>query len=137
MKTPDKIIGMLIALIIINISITTLLYSINSGTSKFISFKRISTTELNVSNTDDPNLQTQIIKNNGDANLNISFNGIEGSSGSLSIYNASSELVMELQITLKQSPDFTTVNLGEFTEGTYTCNLTTTSGAHVSHFTIN
>jgi hypothetical protein len=137
MKTPDKIIGMLIALIVINVSITTLLYSLNNGTSNFIFVNKTSMPVLNVSNTDDPNLQTQIIKNGGDANLNISFNGIEGSSGSLSIYNASSELVMELQITLKPSPDFTTVNLGEFAEGTYTCNLTTTSGVHVSHFTIN
>ena len=137
MKTPDKIIGLLIAFILINVSITTILYSKNSGKSNFISLKTTNTSALKVAIADDPNLQIQFSRNNGDANLLVSFNGNEGATGTLSIYNASNELVMEFQIALKPSPDFVSVNLGEFASGTYTCNLKTSSASHDSHFTIN
>ena len=137
MKTPDKIIGLLIAFILINVSITTILYSKNSGTANFISLKTTNSSALKVAIADDPNLQIQFANNNGDETINVSFNGNEGAKGTLSVYNALNELVVEFQIALKPSPDFVTINLGEFASGTYTCNLKTASASHVSHFTIN
>ena len=137
MNTPDKIIGLLIAFILINVSITTILYSKNSGTANFISLKTTNSSALKVAIADDPNLQIQFANNNGDETINVSFNGNEGAKGTLSVYNALNELVVEFQIALKPSPDFVTINLGEFASGTYTCNLKTASASHVSHFTIN
>ena len=137
MKTPDKIIGLLIAFILINVSITTILYSKNSRATNFISLKNANTSALKVAIADDPNLQIQFANNNGDETINVSFNGNEGATGTLSIYNTSNELVTEFQIALKPSPEFVTINLGEFASGTYTCNLKTSSASHVSHFTIN
>ena len=86
---------------------------------------------------DDANLQLAVIKNDWDVKLHISFNGNEGTNGVLKISNSSSQLVNQFEISLINSPNFFNLNLPEWSSGTYLVELTTSSGVHVSHFTIN
>ena len=86
---------------------------------------------------DDTNLILLATKNGSRVILQVSFNGSEGTSGKLQILNSSNELLREFQINLKQSPNFESINLSEYDAGTYTCILVTSTGSHISHFTIN
>ena len=86
---------------------------------------------------DDPNLVLNATKDGSRVNLQVSFNGNEGITGTLKILNGSNELLREFQINLKQSPNNESINLSEYDSGTYTCILVTSSGTHISHFTIN
>ncbi len=137
MKTQDKVIGMLIGIILINISITTILIAKSNNASNFVSSDKTSVDAYNLFIADDANVNIQVVKNGGDTNLQISFNGNEGSTGMFSIYNASNQLITEFQIDLKQVPNYASINLTEFASGTYTCNLTTSVTVNLSHFTIN
>ena len=87
--------------------------------------------------TDDPNLVLLAIKDGSEVSLQVSFDGNEGNSGSISIFSGNTELIHEMSISIAHSPGFTAVNLSEYAAGTYTCQLKTASGIHVSHFTIN
>ncbi len=86
---------------------------------------------------DDPNVVLQATKVGSEVSLKISFNGNEGNNGSLAIYNERHKLLQEFQVVLKPVPGFSIINLSEYATGTYTCKLTTASGVHNSHFTIN
>ena len=85
---------------------------------------------------DDPNLQLTLVKNDWDINLHISFNGNEGTNGTIKVYNSSNQFVNQFNISLVNSPAFSSINLGEWSSGTYLVELTTASGVHTSHFTI-
>ena len=78
-------------------------------------------------------LQVQVIKlSSSKMNAQVSFNGNEGTTGKMKIYNSSHQLVIQFTIDLKHAPLFTKINLNEFAPGTYTFELTTSMGVHTS-----
>jgi hypothetical protein len=76
------------------------------------------------------------IKSESAIDLHVSFNGNEGSTGTLKIFNADNQLVHVFQIELKAAPNFYNVNLNEFSDGQYTLELTTTNAVHTTQITI-
>ena len=125
----------LIVIAIITICITTKMNASKEINS--ISKKSFFTKCLNIAMpADDANLQLIAIVNESVINLHVSFNGNEGATGSMKIYNASNQMVTEVDVNLVAAPSFTIVNLNEWSPGTYSVELTTSSGTHTSHFTI-
>ena len=85
---------------------------------------------------DDPNIVLNVVKLDWDVNLQISFNGNEGATGTLKIYNSSNQLINQFNVNLVSSPNFSNISLAEWAAGTYSVELTTSSGVHTSHFTV-
>lgn len=85
---------------------------------------------------DDPNIQFSVLKNDWDIRLHVSFIGNEGATGVLKVFNASNNLVNQFDISLVSPPSYFEISLPEWASGTYSVELTTSSGVHTSHFTI-
>ena len=132
MKTVKQLIAIAFLTLCINVKSNASVCKMITSQSNF--FLR-SFNSLLVS--DDPNLVLNATKDGSRVNLQVSFNGNEGTTGTLKILNGSNELLREFQINLKQSPNNESINLSEYDSGTYTCILVTSSGTHISHFTIN
>jgi len=91
----------------------------------------------NNSTNDDPNFIVTLSKNGGNMDAHVSFNGTEGSRGTVKIINANNQLVNQNEITLNHAPDFSVINLTEFVPGVYTFELTTANSVHITHLTID
>ena len=85
---------------------------------------------------DDANLVLTYVNNEGHMDAHISFNGNEGTTGTVKIFNANNQLVNAFEINLIPSPNFSIINLNEYAAGVYSFELTTGSGVHTSHLTI-
>ena len=86
---------------------------------------------------DDPNLKLSFTKQDWKIDMFVSYNGDEGKTGKLIIFNSKGQFVTEFDVLLKKSPDFFAINLNEYGNDTYKIELTTESGkTHVSHLEI-
>jgi len=102
----------------------------NCGTYRYINQQII------IQPSDDAVIQLSVTKNDWDIKLYISYNENGGSNGVAKIYNASNELVNQVDVNLVSSPGYHQVALPEWAAGTYMIVLTTSTGVHTSHFTI-
>ncbi len=69
--------------------------------------------------------------------LRVSFNGNEGSDGTLKIYDDSKKLVIESNFELIKYPYYATVDITNLAFGKYTASLITKQNIHTSVLTIN
>jgi hypothetical protein len=86
---------------------------------------------------DDADLIITLVKSQAHMDAHISFNGNEGSKGVIKIKNAKGELMKQFEIDLVHAPNFSVFNLDEYALGTYTFELITSNGIHVSHLIID
>ena len=89
-----------------------------------------------ISISDDQNIVVKATKQDWKVEVQISYDGDEGQKGKLIIYNSQKQLINEFEIELKKSPEFITLNLAEFSAGTYTVELITVNGKHTSNLII-
>jgi hypothetical protein len=103
-----------------NASLTTL-------TRKFV---------LHISNNDsingDKDLILIIVAEGSKKILRISFNGNEGTDGTLKIYNPASLLLKESNFELIKYPYYASLDIGDLQTGTYKVTLTTRKSIHTS-----
>lgn len=69
--------------------------------------------------------------------LRVSFNGNEGTDGTLFIYDANNNVVSESNFELIKSPFYATVDLTSIAAGNYSLKLVTATGTHTGTLTLN
>ena len=85
---------------------------------------------------DDENFVVVFSHTENRAEAHVSFNGNEGTTGTVKIKNANNELVNKFEIGLVHTPNFSTIDLTEYATGVYAFELTTATAVHVSHITV-
>jgi hypothetical protein len=125
-----------IALLLI-ISITLTCSNLFAHHSAFATNKNyINQFVLSSFKTDDSNLKLEVMQDGSHIELHVSYNGTEGTNGTLRILNASTQPVSQFDIKLIKQPDFITLRLDEYAAGIYSAEVTTANGIHIAHFTI-
>ena len=120
-------------LLIISITLSTsALFAHRSGFAK----NNLNPSFLSSIITEDSNLKLDIKQTGSHIELHVSYNGTEGTNGTLRILNASTQPVSQFDIKLIKQPDFITLQLDEYAAGIYTAEVTTANGIHTAHFTI-
>ena len=130
-KTTQSLIFMVLFLLNITINPNTA-----KGNTSFIKKKTFAVLTPSSFANDDGNIKIKAIKEDWKVEVQISYDGDEGQKGKLIIYNSQKQLINEFEIELKKSPEFITLNLAEFSAGTYTVELITVNGKHTSNLII-
>ena len=100
-------------------------------------FSEIKPKSTLTSEKEDASLVLKLIKTSGGPEAHLSFNAKEGNTGTLKIYNSKNQFVHQFEISLVPAPEFSIISLTEYESGSYTFELTTSVGVHVSHLTID
>lgn len=84
----------------------------------------------------DKDLVLNLVTENSQKLLRVSFNGNEGMEGDLKIFNRAKEQKAEFNFELIKFPNYATVDITDLPPGTYTIELHTKKAIHTSRLTI-
>jgi hypothetical protein len=124
-------IGIITAFLIVNVSgIFARVSSIVANSDIIVEECTDAVFHSTLSTNDDNELVMVVVNENYKKIIRISFNGNEGSNGTLRIYNASRDLVKKANFELIKSPFYASVDVTNLVAGTYTAELTTEKAVH-------
>lgn len=115
---------------------TMLLFNVNGLSNHISSYNFQKNYSVQLPDTKNPVLSLEIVMDNSNRILHVSFNGDEGHEGTLKIYNHSGNLVKESNFELIKSPFYASVDITGLEKGNYKVELTTSKGIHSSNIEI-
>jgi hypothetical protein len=119
-----------------NYEISDMLFSKNQSESiinREITNESIISDTLSQSNQkDESDLILNSVIDGSEKILQVSFNGSEGTDGTLRIFNTTKSLVKEANFELIKFPFYASVDISSLASGTYKVELTTKKGIHTS-----